>query len=25
MVRDGHPPGTAFTRTSPKFMLAALG
>jgi len=25
MVRDGHPPGTAFTRTSTKFMLAALG
>ena len=25
MVRDGHPPGTAFSRTSPKFMLASLG
>lgn len=25
MVKDGHAPGTAFTRTSPKFMLAALG
>jgi hypothetical protein len=25
MVRDGHAPGTAFTRTSPKFMLASLG
>lgn len=25
MARDGHPAGTAFTRTSPKFMMAALG
>ncbi len=25
MSRDGHPAGTAFTRTSPKFMMAALG
>lgn len=25
MVRDNHPEGTPFSRTSPKFMLAELG
>lgn len=25
MVNDGHPEGTSFSRTSPKFMTAALG
>ena len=25
MVRDNHPPGSPFSRTSPKFMKAVLG